>query len=173
MNRVKAAAPWITRRLRVGLAWLWENRRQRRGALIQHHGINSGVGKWALDICPAGADDMPVVVLEASCYTSRSERLLLGVRECLTTEEVATFTGLVERAAWKVGRALVTKTWGGAGHFALSLQLSRRCGKGPAQLGETMRQGCPTRGHRLLCSWDGCTWFERGYAKARLPKGWR
>lgn len=165
-DRVARAAPWITRRLRVGLAWLWEGRRQRRGALITEHGICSSVGKCHLVICLEGYKNMPVVALETAYRFTAPEGYL-------TSEEAAIFTGLVEKAAWRVGKALVQETWGGVGQGHVSLQLSRRCGRGPLRLVETYRKGCPKRGHKLLCSWDGCTWTTDGYEKARLPNGWR
>lgn len=171
-NRVSRAAPWITRRLRLGLLWLWENKHQPKGALIQQQGIHSGAGECDLGICPDGYKDKPVVVLEVS-YQFKEHGRPEGY---LTEEEAASFTRLLERAAWKTGNALILETWGaGSGIRAASasFQLSRRCGKGPAQLMETHKRGCPKPHRRLLCSWDGCTWFDDGYKKARLPQGWR
>lgn len=171
-NRVRRAAPWITRRLRVGLAWLWENRRQRKGALIQQSGIHSSAGECDLCIIPEPYKDTPMVVLEGT-YRFPLPRLPVGRPAVLTTEEMESFTRLLERAAWEVGKATVLEIWGGAGKATASFRLSRRCGKGATRLLETHRKGCPVPGHPLLCVWDGCSWFTDGYEKARLPKGWR
>lgn len=168
-NRVSRAAPWITRRLRLGLRWLWENRRPRDGAMIGPAGIYSRAGDCFFGINPDAYKDMPVVVLEISYVFSENGR----PEKRLTTEEVETFTGLVEREAWKAGKALVLETWGGVGDATFSLQLSRQCGRRPRSLVETYRKGCPNPEHRLLCSWDGCSWFDDGCERARLPEGWR
>lgn len=169
-NRVKRAAPWITRRLRVGLAWLWENKRQRKRALITQQGINSSAGECDLGIIPESHRLMPLVTLEVPCvFAEHGMRL----EERLTDDEVEAFIWLLARAAWREGRAQILNSWGGGGHVSASFQMSRLCGKGPAQLLRAHREGCPVPGHQLLCSWDGCTWFADGYNKARLPKGWR
>ena len=170
-NRVKRVAPWITRRLRLGLGWLWENKRQSRGAMIGSAGIYTRAGECLLGINPDAYKGMPVVVLEISYIFEEHGR----PEGRLTTEEVETFTGLVERAAWKVGHAMVLEMWGGTGDASFSLQLSRRCGKGPRSLIEAHNSGCQKpehRDHHGLCSWDGCMWFEDGYKRARLPQGW-
>lgn len=174
MNRVRAAAPWITRRLRVGLPWLWDHRQQKRGALIQHHGVHSRAGRCGLGICPAGADNMPVVVLEISAPRIYAGPLDIA-KNVLTEDEVASFRTLLLRAAPRSG-VDVKKEWNDAGCLSGSFMLTRRAGAAVLELVRTYHKGCPDydgRKHSLLCGWDGCPWFGDGYGKARLPRGWR
>jgi len=155
--------------LKVAFDWL-SSSEQPEGALIQHHGIYllpDCSPEFSVQIAPETILRNQSIRRTVVIIEHRDKKFVDGAAtNVLTEEEFKSFIELVNSFY------PVFDHWNGVGCESGSMSVAADVSDGVVRLLATYRGGCPTHKHSL-CSWEKCSWFKEGRAKAVLPEGWR
>ena len=142
---------FMVKPIRAAIDWACAPSTQKKGALIQHHGIYQTIGPYQVQVADR------VIVFSAD-----------GVVR-LTKSEVARLRKVVKAALGSKRVHLLGKHWNGVGCDTVSFPVSLLMPTIEALVAR-YHKGCPAHKNRsVFCD---CGWFERGRARAKLPEGW-
>lgn len=137
----------------AGLAWLFDTT-QPDGAIVSHHGVTVGVGDRRYRFIPRGAEDRPVVVVDAVAVAGQDVAVL-------EPDELTELTGVLA----ELGHEVVDR-WNGHPAGTGSLALAGAVQPSLLAALDRYHAGCPDHGGSVFCD---CGWFRAGYRLLVMP----
>lgn len=165
-QRIEAEEHELVEGLRSAIQWLGSQ--QPQGALVNHLGIymkKKFADSFCISLCPRGHDGLPVIIFnKRDCRWEGGRQV-----ETITQEHVQQALKIVRQAAQLEGNDVKT-SWNGVGCDSFSIELLKPAGPGVMALLGIYHKGCPDHtDESVFCR---CGWFQKAYAKAKLPEGW-
>jgi hypothetical protein len=141
----------------------WINKKQPKGAILQHHGIHTNVP--GLDIS-LGTGHSPVNSGGVVLVFDIGHRHIFSNKACKRLEKLVKDVG-----------GEVVDRWNGVGCGSFSIAISNEY-RGLKTAVNNYGKMCPKH-KTVFCGWQGttkdekaCNWFSEGYRKVKKPEGW-